>query len=85
MVNFDSRYLNFDSAGVGEERFNQAQYMLNFTTNTVFPHMLNELRSLDLVYNEGENLADFDRDMLVQVGAMAMLTGSFLLKFARGA
>jgi hypothetical protein len=58
--------------------------MLNFTTNTVLPLMLNELRSLDLNLsgNEDETLWDYDRDILVQVGAMAMLTGSFLLKFA---
>jgi hypothetical protein len=84
MINFVARHLNFDRAGVGEERFNQVQYMLNFTTNTVLPLMLNELRSLDLNLsgNEDETLWDYDRDTLVQVGAMAMLTGSFLLKFA---
>jgi hypothetical protein len=84
MINFDARHHNFERAGVGEERFDQVKYMLNFTTNTVMPLMLNELRSLDLNLsaNEDETLWECDCDMLVQVGAMAMLTGSFLLKFA---
>ena len=66
------------------ERKHVVQSMLRYTIYTVFPGIMNELHAMELTLsgNRGESLWEDDCDMMVQIGALAMMTGSFLLKFA---